>query len=82
MAAVDVVFRTYSDGSVIALFPSEAWGNGLISSFMHIGQHGGANYDGVLSATRASTPDELAPVKRELESAPYEYELNVLLRRR
>lgn len=82
MAVVDVVFRTYSDGSVIALFPSEAWGNGLVSSFMHIGQHGGADYDGVVSVTRPSTPEESAPVQRELEAAPYEYTLNVRKRRR
>lgn len=76
MAAEDVVFRTDSEGIVIALFPDEWWGGGLVSSFEHVGQHGGADYEAVMSRTRPSTPKEIEPLKRELESPPYEYVIN------
>jgi hypothetical protein len=76
-----VVFRKWyrtSDGSgIIALFPAEDWGGGLCSSFEHIGQHGGADYAGVIARTKAASPDEYADLKRELESSPYRYVLDV-----
>jgi hypothetical protein len=79
------VFRKWkakSEGqAVIALFPCEDAGNGFCESFEHFGQHSGANYDLVMSRTRAATPDEYAALKRELESAPYFYKLVVRKRR-
>ena len=43
-----VVFRRYPDGQVIALFPDIPWSGrrGEITSYMHVGQHGAADYAG------------------------------------
>lgn len=77
-----VVFRKWKDtGDVIALFPEDDAGQGMISSFEHVGQHGAADFGGVVSRTVPATEDEYAALKRELESAPYEYQLKVRRRR-
>lgn len=68
------VFRTFrKGGEVIALFPelpSDVHGN-YCESYMHTGQHGGA-YPGANTGTRPATPEEIAPLQRELESLGYE----------
>jgi len=81
-----VVFRKWRDKSVIgdgviALFPEIDDGRGMCSSFEHVGQHGAADYDGVISRTRAADPAEYAALKAELEAAPYNYKLDVRKRR-
>jgi hypothetical protein len=80
-----VVFRRWyrkQDGSgIIALFPEINEGVSLCRSFEHIGQHGAAHYAGVISLTRSATPEEYAPLLRELTSAPYSYRLKVVKRR-
>lgn len=86
MSAVEVVvFRRWkAGGTPIALFPEiEATDEGLCLSFEHVGQHGAACYAGVVSRTvpaDVSEPD-VAVLKRELESAPYGYQLVVRQRR-
>lgn len=73
-----VVFRKFRDGDVIALFPQEP-GNmnpSTCGSYMHIGQHGTADA-GLSDRTRLAKPEEYAPLKRELESAPYGYRLKL-----
>lgn len=49
-----VIFRRWKDsGSVIALFPHDA-GDGSVGSccsYEHVGQHGSADYRGVMEAT-------------------------------
>lgn len=82
MSKTPVVFRVWNKGDssdTIALFPTEPAGmNGeLCSSYEHVGQHGGADYEGVISQTRPATPDEYADLRKELESEPYKYELEV-----
>ncbi len=84
-----VVFRKWyrkSDGNgVIALFPlvsaqgGRAYGDasGMVQSFEHVGQHGAADYAGVLSRTRPAKPAEYADLLKELESPPYDYWLDV-----
>jgi hypothetical protein len=76
-----VVFRKWyrkSDGNgVIALFPQEMADAVHVSCFEHVGQHGSADYTGVLSRTRAAKPAEYADLMRELESEPYTYWLDV-----
>jgi hypothetical protein len=76
-----VVFRKWyrrSDGNgVIALFPGLAWRNGMVQSYEHVGQHGAADYAGVISRTRAAKPAEYAALLRELESEPFNYRLDV-----
>ncbi len=86
----DVVLRRWyrkCDGTgLIALFPGEVvTDSGLVQSFEHFGQHGPADYDGVIRRTkpvRLPRDWELAaPLIRELESAPYCYRLRVIRNR-
>ena len=66
------IFRKFKDeGDIIALFPEEDWGNYLCSSYQHIGQHGSADYQGVVSISTLATPEEYRELKEELESIGY-----------
>lgn len=78
----DVIFRKFRDGEVIALFPGIAgtmdpWS---CSSYMHVGQHGAAGLHSIAAHTKLASEREYAPLKRELESVPYEYRLRVVKR--
>ena len=80
--AVPVVFRVlthtpYQKGEAIALFPTLVERNGLVQSYMHVGQHGSADYAGMIRESRKATPSEYAPLMRELQGAPYHYNLIV-----
>lgn len=86
---VTVVFRKWKDrkpgdlgDGVIVLFPYVPWtrDGALVASYEHHGQHGGANYDGVIEQTRAATPEEYAALRRELEAPPFSYRLIVRVR--
>ena len=73
-----VVFRTFrSGGDVIALFPFEPGTNDpwTMLSYQHIGQHGSADHNLTHSYTRASTPDEIRPLKKELEQIGYKLKI-------
>jgi hypothetical protein len=80
-----VVFRVWKPrpnvgevgGDVIALFPEIEEHNGLCSSYMHIGQHGAADYRGVIAATRPARWEEAQRLRNELEAEPYNYNLKV-----
>lgn len=79
-----VVFRVwtrsqYQRGEVIALFPDVDEGRGTCSSYMHVGQHGGADYMGCIYRTRPATEEEYKPLATELESIGYK--LRVVKRR-
>lgn len=71
-----VVFRKWKEGGqVIALFPDERnvqvdkpW---LCESYMHVGQHGAADYAGVVQASEPATEAEYASLRRELEGLGY-----------
>jgi hypothetical protein len=66
-----VVFRFWK-GEVIALFPyiiDNAKGH--VMSYMHVGQHGGADYSGIIRDSRPATPSEMLPLYQELESIGY-----------
>ena len=68
-----VVFRKYPNGDIIALFPDIPWnrhGNS-ITSYMHVGQHGGAHGNAVMSSTVPATAEEFTPLLRELEEIGY-----------
>lgn len=65
-----VVFRVLG-GDVIALFPEIDESNGHCMSYMHMGQHGGADYSGIIKSSRRASPTEYASLKRELESIGY-----------
>lgn len=82
-----VVFRVWNhkpdrghNGQVIALFPDDRHAD-KCGAYEHVGQHGDASYPGVIESTRPATAEESAPLRRELESAPYHYNLREVKRR-
>ncbi len=79
-APVRVIFRVWKDsGTVIALFPDIAADRrGNIQCYEHTGQHGAADYGHVIEKTRPATPEEYAPLQRELQRIGY----NLTVRRR
>jgi hypothetical protein len=69
-----VIFRKWRTGGpgVIALFPDIQFGRrGLVQSYMHVGQHGPANYPLVIRGTTPAKPEEYADLKAELERIGY-----------
>jgi len=82
-AVTPVIFRKYSDGEIIALFPFHAGNNDgyTCQSFIHVGQHGSADPQRVMGMTKPATEDEAADLARELTSAPYHYPPLRVLRR-
>lgn len=67
-----VIFRTYPEGDVIALLPDQpCWRAGRCTCYQRVGQHGTADYTAVVASTRRATPDEYAPLLRELERIGY-----------
>ena len=70
----NVVFRVWKDHpSTIALFPDKPADryNILCQSYERLGQHGGADYEGTMLATRKAKPEEYADLLSELESIGY-----------
>ena len=69
-----VVFRKWKDnGQVIALFPELPADNygWFCDSYMHIGQHGGADYHGVVQQTTPASRRESAALVSELRRIGY-----------
>ena len=66
-----VIFRKYKDGEVIALMPEEEWCDGCVTSYLHIGQHAGADYNKVMRDTKPATVDEYASLYNELKRVGY-----------
>lgn len=76
-----VLFRKDKHG-VFALFPDLPWNHsGSVTCYAHIGQHGGANYNHCIRSSRPASPEDYAPLKRELEGSPYRYKLKIVKRR-
>ena len=68
----EMLFRKYSNGDIIALMPYIIETNKLLcESYMHVGQHGPAPYEGVMKYTRPAKEQEYAELKQELESIGY-----------
>ena len=67
--AIDVAFRVFPEGDVIALFPKEDEGRGQIGSYQHLGQHGGA--DRSLLRMKKAAPSQYASLLAELKSIGY-----------
>ena len=67
-----VVFRTFKNGEVIALFPYEQEQRGRCMSYMHVGQHSCADYNYCIGETRLATKDEYQPLYDELKSIGYD----------
>lgn len=73
-----VIFRKFKEGDVIALFPADIVDvSGNCNSYMHVGQHGGADYNGLLSTTELASPPEYKALKKELESLGYDLDVRV-----
>ena len=68
-----VVFRRYFDEQIIALFPDVPWSErlGEVASYMHIGQHGAADYRHVVATTKPATKKESAGLLNELRQVGY-----------
>ncbi len=68
-----VVYRTWpksEGGDVIALFPDLVEKPGVIQSYMHVGQHSGADV-GIVYRTRPATEEEIVPLRQELTQIGY-----------
>ena len=69
-----VIFRRWRDtGSIIALFPeipSDINGR-YCEAYEHVGQHGGADYYGVITATTPVEPEDAADLAKELARIGY-----------
>ena len=71
-----VIFRFWKiSQDVIALFP-EDMNNGICTSYEHVGQHGNADYLGIIEDSRPATPEEYDYLFRELEDY-YGYNLDI-----
>lgn len=72
-----VIFRKFPDGDIIALFPFEPhdYAGYMCLSYMHIGQHGGADPFYLVDRTKLAIPQEYADLKSELESIGYNLEI-------
>jgi hypothetical protein len=75
-----VMFRRWpkSQGAgIIALFPdipSDLAGRFCLS-YEHVGQHGGADYQGVIGSTRPAASFEYEPLRQELVSIGYDLKI-------
>lgn len=80
-AKTRVVFRAFSDGEIIALFPDESTHGGFIGSYMHEGQHGDASR-GLVNNTKPASAEQYAPLFAELHKIGYCLEVVQKLTRR
>lgn len=73
MSETPVVFRKYRDGEIIALFPTLPGGRpGECMSYVHLGQHGAADYGHVIRSTFPARPDEYTDLQAELVRVGYD----------
>jgi hypothetical protein len=73
MCETPVVFRKYGDGEIIAIFPSLPGGRfGECQSYLHIGQHGSADYGHVIRTTSPAGLNEYADLRAELVQVGYD----------
>ncbi|WP_390598707.1 hypothetical protein [Bacteroides sp. f07] len=68
-----VVFRRWKNGDIIALFPDEPWSRSsyMTTSYMHVGQHGAADYAGVIADTSPAQENEYRDLLNELKAIGY-----------
>ncbi|WP_240058001.1 hypothetical protein [Bacteroides uniformis] len=80
--ATKVIFRKSGKGEIIALFPSLPWSrnDNMVTSYMHMGQHGPADYAGVLTVTTPARQTEFRGLLEELELLGYD-DLQVIHRK-
>lgn len=69
---VEVVFRKYDNGEIVALFPHNvADCSGACSGYTHIGQHTACDYDYTISITKPAKSEEYQDLFNELEKIGY-----------
>jgi hypothetical protein len=69
---VSVVFRKFKQGGdIIALFPFYNEVDYTVMSYMRVGQHGQADYAHCVSNSVLATPEEYAPLLKELTGIGY-----------
>lgn len=73
-----VIFRKFKDGEVIALFPYEILYNYECSSYVHIGQHSGADYKHVIRNTKPATKKEYNELFNEIKSVYHNTKFKVI----
>lgn len=65
-----VIFRAERSGQfkgqVTAVLPSIPYGSGLLTTYAHVGQHGGGSYEWYSQRTRPATPKEYDSLLKEL----------------
>lgn len=76
-----VVFRKWREQpcTILALFPEIGAGDYGYLSYEHVGQHGGADYQGCIANTTPATPAGYADLRAELEGLGYN--LRIMKRR-
>ena len=67
---IPVIFRKFSDGEVIAIFPCDLGTDSpyTCNSYLYIGQHGSCDPQGLIRITEPCTPDEYKDLYEELLS--------------
>ena len=74
MKKVNVAFRKFEDGEVIAIFPNiypvAKDSKAEVMSYMHMGQHGMC-MECLVNELEKASKEEYAPLKKELEMIGY-----------
>jgi len=69
---IPAVFRTWDNGSTVALFPTNKTGSqNHVASFTNFGKHDDADYKHIISTTRPATQKETKKMLRELQKVGY-----------
>jgi hypothetical protein len=72
----NVIYRRFPNRELIAIFPDDPWDRtGLLTSYQHIGQHGGCDPDLIreLGKVRMNPPsDEVVALNNELIGIGYD----------
>ena len=75
MATTKVIFRKFKSGiakgEIIALFPYDLWNERECASYMHVGQHSGADYNAMMMSTKPAKPEEYQELYNELVEIGY-----------
>lgn len=76
----DVIFRvdTTKDwkGTVYAMLPHECSDHkGNVTSYQHVGQHSGADYNHCIRTSRLATEAEYKDLKKEMEGQGYNFKV-------
>jgi hypothetical protein len=73
---IKVIFRFW-ENEVIAIIPEEVGDNdpSTCLCYMHIGQHGSCDPDGLMAESRPATPEEYKDLYEEMTSIGYDIKI-------